>query len=87
LAPFEALCAKKPVIVSSELTAANIIKKERVGIVTKDYAKAILDIYNNPDKYHESGKRGEKYVRENLSWDRFCKGMVDVFYKATNNKV
>jgi glycosyltransferase involved in cell wall biosynthesis len=82
LAPFEALCAKKPIVVSTEMTASDIIKRERIGIVTDNFAEAIWDIYNNPDKYNEIAERGQAWMRENLSWDKFCERMVDVFYKA-----
>jgi glycosyltransferase involved in cell wall biosynthesis len=81
LAPFEALCAKKPIVVSREMTASDIIKREKIGIVTDDFAEAIWDIYTNPDKYYAIAKRGEVWVRENLSWDKFCEKMVNLFYK------
>lgn len=82
LAPFEALCAKKPIIVSSEMTASDIIKEEEIGIVTDNYAETIWDIHNNPDKYYELGESGQAWVRENLSWEEFCKKMVNLFYRA-----
>lgn len=82
LAPFEALCAKKPVVVSTELTASDIIKREKIGIVTDDFAEVILDIYINQDKYYEIAERGQAWVRENLSWQKFCEKMVDIFYKT-----
>lgn len=82
LAPFEALCAKRPVVVSPEMTAADIIKKENIGIVTKNFAEAILDIYNNSDKYREMAIKGQKWVRENLSWDKFCEEMLNIFLQA-----
>jgi len=82
LAPFEALCAGKPIIVSPEMTASDIIKGEKIGIVTDDFAETVWDIYNNQDKYYEIAERGQSWVRENLSWDKFCEKMVDVFYKA-----
>jgi hypothetical protein len=41
-----------------------------------------MDVYENPEKCHEVAKRGEKWVRENLSWDKFCQRMLDLFYKA-----
>lgn len=82
LSPFEALCAGKPIIVSPEMTASNIIKRENIGIVTDDYAKAILDIYANHSYYQEMAKKGEQWVKENLSWDRFGDEMLKVFYKT-----
>jgi glycosyltransferase involved in cell wall biosynthesis len=82
LAPFEALCASKPIIVSYEMTASNIIKREKIGIVTNDFVKAILDIYNNPLPYQEMARKGKLWVADNLSWDKFGEKMVAVFWRA-----
>lgn len=82
LAPFEALCAGKPIVVSEEMTASSIIKREGIGIVTCNYVEALWDIYKNPDKYIIIGEKGRKWVNDNLSWDKFCKKMVSLFYKA-----
>jgi glycosyltransferase involved in cell wall biosynthesis len=72
LAPFEALCAKKPIVVSTEMTASDIIKREKIGIVTDDFAEAIWDIYINPDKYNEIAEKGQVWVMEILRWDICC---------------
>lgn len=85
LAPFEVLCAQKPIVVSSEMTASSIIRREEIGVITKDFVGAILDTYKNPDKYHEIAARGGKWVRKNLSWDNFCVQMLNLFYGVTNN--
>lgn len=82
LAPFEALCAKKPIVVSPEMTASEIIKRERIGIVTDDYQGAILEIYRNKDKCLEMGERGSQWVKNNLNWDNFCQKNLEVFQKA-----
>lgn len=82
LAPFEALCAKKPIVVSTEMTASDIIQREKIGTVTDYFAETIRDIHNNPDKYYEIAERGQAWVRGNLSWDKFCEKMVNLFYKA-----
>jgi glycosyltransferase involved in cell wall biosynthesis len=82
LAPFESLCAQKPIVVSLEMTASNIIKREEIGIVTEDFAGAIWDVYSNPDKYCQTAIRGKEWVRENLSWDKFCERMLNLFLKA-----
>lgn len=79
LAPFEALCASKPIIVSPSMTASSIIRKEKIGTVTNDFAKAIWDIYNNPRPYHDTARRGKRWVADNLNWDTFCQRMLAVF--------
>ncbi len=86
LAPFEALCARKPIVVSTRMTASDIVSREKIGIVTNDFAGAIWDIYNNPDKYQEMTERGQRWVKENLSWDKFCKEMINLFYEVGRGK-
>lgn len=87
LSPFEALCAKIPIVVSSEMTASNLIKKEKLGIVTDDFANAILDIYENPAKYNENALWRAEWVRNKLSWDNFCEKMLEVFSKALSDNI
>jgi glycosyltransferase involved in cell wall biosynthesis len=87
LVPFEALCARKPIVVSPEMTASDIIKREGIGMVTTDFAGAIWDIYNNPNKYVKMVERGQMWVRENLNWNKFCENMVKIFYKATGELI
>ncbi len=84
LSVFEALCANKPVIVSKEMTASSIIEGESIGIVTKNYDEAIYDIFKYPNKYYKMAKRGQTWVKNNLSWEKFCESMIKFFYKAMN---
>jgi len=82
LSPFEILSAGRPVIVSKELTASYIIEKEEIGIVTENYARAIVDVYQNKSRYHRMADRGREYVIKNLSWDSFSEKMVQVYKTA-----
>lgn len=86
LSPFEALCAGLPIVVSPEMTAASLVKKENLGVVTEDYVGALLDIYRNPDKYNKLTDRRATWVRENLSWDKFSENMIAVFQKVLAGK-
>ena len=54
LSPFEALSASLPIIVSSRMTAADIIARGELGIVTDNFVDAVKAIYNNPEKYANS---------------------------------
>ncbi len=76
LAPFELLCTGNPVIVSSDLGAASVIKKFDLGIVTSDYSKALLDIYSNLKEFKREGNRRKKVVQKNLGWDVFADKMI-----------
>jgi len=85
LAPFEALCASKPIIVSPSMSASSIIKREKIGGVTDNFAQAILDAYNNPKPFQDMARRGKQWVAENLSWDKFCDRMLTVFEKVLHD--
>jgi len=82
LAPFEALCAKLPIVVSPELSASDLIKKADLGIVTKNYSTALLDICQNRAKYQQIAEQRAIWVKEHLSWDAFGGEMVGVFATA-----
>lgn len=86
LAPFEALCACLPVIVSEEMTAADILQRENIGVVTNDFAETILDVYKQMEEFRQIAIRGEQWVKHNLSWDTFCEKMLQMFYKARQDK-
>lgn len=79
LSPFEALCTGLPIVVSPAMTAAEIIQSNDLGIVTEDYASALLDVYQKPFKYSKAAKRRSDWVRNNLSWDEFGNNMLQVF--------
>lgn len=79
LAPFEVLCAAKPIVVSRALTCSDIIEKHKLGIVTNDFATAVLNIYNNRKKYQSMANHGKEWVKKNLTWDTFCEKMTNLF--------
>lgn len=85
LSPFEALCARKPIVISTQMTAVGMIKKNKIGTVTDDFTKAVLSIYNNPSAYSKSAQRGGLWVKKNLSWDKFCEKMVKTFTQAESS--
>ncbi|RLG16055.1 hypothetical protein DRN69_01820 [Candidatus Pacearchaeota archaeon] len=82
LAPFELLCSGNPVIVSEDLGAASIIKEFNLGIVTKDYPSALLEIHENLDKYKKEGARRKKTIKKNLGWDVFADKMIKAYKDA-----
>ena len=83
LSPFEALCAGKPVVVSSSITSGDIIKSNDIGIVTDDFPGAISDIYQDTAKYRAMGQKGKKWVQENINWENYSKKMLEIFEKIS----
>lgn len=82
LSPFEALCAGMPVIVSRDMTAADIIVDNGFGTVTDDYEGSLLGVYMNPGGHQANARRAAEWVRANLSWDTFGGAMLNVFRSA-----
>jgi glycosyltransferase involved in cell wall biosynthesis len=83
LAPFELLCAGKPIIVSEDMTAASLIKQFNLGVVSKNYEDVISDIYKNGNKYNQYAKKASIWVRTNLSWNSFTEKMIKAFWDST----
>ncbi len=84
LAPFEALSAGLPVIVSPDLMAADIISSNKIGVVTFDYANVIRECFTNREKFRGMALDGKKWVQQNLGWDQFCGKLRDVCERAAN---
>lgn len=84
LAPFEVLSAGTPIIVSEDIETANMIKKDNLGIVTKNYGEAIREVYNNKSKYKEIGVKGSHYIRDNMTWKEFSDKMLKAYKIAWN---
>lgn len=82
LSPFEALCAGTPIIVSPEMTAADMVGANNLGTVTDNYAKAIQDIYRHRESHIETARNASGWVKSNLSWDSFGAGMLGVYRRS-----
>lgn len=79
LAPFEAICASRPVVVSDTMGAASIIKGEGFGVATQDYAEALYDIYTHPSEYLGMAETARAWVGENLTWSNYARRKLEVF--------
>jgi len=79
LTPFEFLSTGRPIVVSEEFPPKNILIDNQIGTVTSDYASAILDIYNNLEKYKDIAQNGKEFVAKNLLWDNYSSQMLEYF--------
>jgi len=82
LASLEVVCANVPTIVSKDIETAKMIKEKNLGIVTSDYARALLEVYNNRGKYNEFAKKASEYICDNLSWKQFAEKMLVEFRRV-----
>lgn len=83
LSPFEAICAGRPIIVSSTMGASGLIKKEKLGLVSDDFIAGIRDIYECYGAYVAAAEQARAWVRNNITWEIFAKQMIRVFEKAS----
>jgi len=89
LVPFEALVAGKPSIVAADCGAAEVIGREKIGYLIKptveDLAAAVLFALKHPELGEDMVKRGQQYVRENLTWDKYARNIYSVFRHVLNS--
>ena len=75
LSIFDAISTGMHVVISEEATCSSIVKEHDLGKVGGDYVKNII-------KCQEIGPQmglQKDWVKENLSWDKFCEKMLEVF--------
>ena len=68
-----------PIIVSGEFTGSSLIRDNNLGYVGSnlmDYCDFTFDVLGN-----RKGNLEERsnWVKENLTWEKFCGGMVKIF--------
>lgn len=83
--PFEGLLMGKISVVAKNSGADEIIKKEKIGIVSKptvgDFTNAILNFYKNKEKWKQTAVLGKKYVLANLSDLSYARGFLNIINK------
>lgn len=86
LTPFEAMCTGLPVVVSDEFPGAPIILDEGIGCTISwariGASRTVLGMLKAPELSCVMGLRGKDWVRDNLSWEKFCEEMVKLLKKA-----
>jgi len=75
LSTFEAMATGLPIIVSPKMTAASVIVENELGAVTTDYVDELLALYTK----RRRTTKPRKWVKKNLSWDKFCGNMLGYF--------
>lgn len=75
--PLEAMICGVPSIVSSDSGVGEIMKDNGIGYVVdpsdeETIIRLIIQIYRDPSKAKNMVKRGEEYVRRNLTWEKMA---------------
>lgn len=76
---FECLVTKKPAIIGKNMLAKDIVKKYDIATITDNFSNTILEYYNNPSLFDDKVIRGYKWVKENISWNKFCENMLKCY--------
>ena len=83
---FEGLAMKKPVIASGVSGIRDVIKNDFNGILISDdpneWASAITELIENPDKASYLGKNARKIVTEKFDWEILAKKFEKIFSKT-----
>jgi glycosyltransferase involved in cell wall biosynthesis len=86
LTPFEALCAERVSIVSSDSGAAEVFTQEKLGVVcaptAEAFAEAIRRIYRDPLPYQRMAAKGRDYTTRQLTWSRYAEAVLSLFERA-----
>jgi glycosyltransferase involved in cell wall biosynthesis len=91
LAVVEAMAASKAVVVSRRCGVSEIIENNVNGLLVdhanpEDIAKQVERLINDPMLNKMLGENAYKYVRDNISWERYAKTMENIFAKISKNK-
>ncbi len=81
---FQYMSLGKPVLVSNAIAQKNLIEKINGGLVhieknVEDFESKILELYYNPDLREELGSNGECFVKNEFTWDKTSKGLIDLY--------
>jgi len=79
LVPFEALCTGLPVITTTEFPAAEYLHKVGMPVTEPGLMLPVVkNIWNNYSNFADN-ERIKAWVRDNLTWEKFGKGMLDAY--------
>jgi len=85
---FQALMVGRPAIISSDFTAKTLAEKHNLGTVidVDDFAKEIIKIHDNYEKYKKDAEKAGKWLKENITWKRFCEKYGEIFDEVWEDK-
>jgi glycosyltransferase involved in cell wall biosynthesis len=83
----EAMAAAKPVIVSKQVGTSEIIQDHVNGIIVdkvtpEEISKQVEILIENPELCKKLGENAYRYVKNNLSWEKYAKNVESVFQET-----
>lgn len=85
---FEALVTGMPIVISDTTVFASLVEDNNLGHVVKikDFANKIVNIYNNYEEEKKKTKQAAKFIRDNLTWDKFGERYAKIFDEIYEDK-
>lgn len=87
LVPFEAIMSGTPVIVTDGNGSGELIREGDCGLTVQygdsaDLAEKMAFCLDNPEDGRKMIRRGQEFVRENLTWDRTLEKLEQEYWKC-----
>ena len=80
---FEAMVTGRPIIVTKDTNAGNIVKKENCGLSIKysenELKNAIIQLRDNPNICKQFGLNGLKAAKEKYNWNNEKKKLINIY--------
>jgi glycosyltransferase involved in cell wall biosynthesis len=81
---FQYMSFGKPLLVSDAIAQKKLIEKTKSGLVHKekdveDFAQKILKLYDDASLRKQLGEHGEKFVRNDFSWEQTSKKLINLY--------
>jgi glycosyltransferase involved in cell wall biosynthesis len=82
----EAMAVGCPVVVAPGVGARDVVQQSGGGLVAEatpeHFRRAMLELWNNPERREHMGTAGATFIREHLSWDRVAETMERGYREA-----
>lgn len=81
---FQYMSLGKPLLVSNATAQKNIVEKVNSGLVheaknVKDFTNKVLKLYRDELLRKELGQNGEAFVRNEFTWDKTSKELINLY--------
>lgn len=86
---FQYMSFGKPLLVSDAIAQKELVENTNSGLVyleknVFDFTEKVLELYRNKTLRTTMGKNGERFVKEEFSWEKTSKGLIDMYKNISN---
>ncbi len=81
---FQYMSLGKPLLVSNATAQKNLVEKINAGLVhseknVEDFESKVLELYKNEMLRNKLGENGENFVRNEFTWDKTSKELINLY--------